>query len=50
MLKKLNYDEVYNRFKEKGLLLFDKEYLRRKNNNSFVAARQFITKIHRILK
>ena len=27
MLKKLNYDEVYNRFKEKGLLLLDKEYI-----------------------
>src|SRR5574344_2240438 len=27
MLKKLSYDEVYNRFKEKGLLLIDKKYI-----------------------
>lgn len=27
MLKKLNYDEVYNRFKDKGLFLVDKKYV-----------------------
>ena len=45
MLKKLNYDEVYNRFKEKGLLFFDKEYLRRKNNNYIdILSNKFIKK------
>ena len=45
MLKKLNYDEVYNRFKEKELLLFDKEYLRRKNNNYIdILSNKFIKK------
>lgn len=45
MLKKLNYDEVYNRFKEKGLLLFDKEYIRRKNNNYIdILSNKFIKK------
>ena len=45
MLKKLIFDEVYNRFKEKGLLLFDKEYLRRKNNNYIdILSNKFIKK------